>query len=99
MLEAIISSKTKRKLLTVLLTNPKRRFYVRELSRNVNENINSVRCELKKLSSIGLVTSEREANLLYYRANTRCSIYKELKNLIYKTEENSGRGKNIYKRR
>jgi len=86
MLEAIISSKTKRKLLTILLTNPKRRFYVRELCRDVKENINSVRCELKKLSSIGLVSSEREANLLYYKINTRCSVYKELKNLIYKTE-------------
>jgi len=86
MLKAIISSKTKRKLLTILLTNPKRRFYVRELSRNIKENINSVRCELKKLSSIGLVSSQREANLLYYKINTHCSIYKELKNLIYKTE-------------
>ena len=86
MLEAIISSKTKRKLLTLLLTNPKRRFYVRELSRDIEENINSVRCELKKLSSIGLVSSEREANLLYYKINTRCFLYKELKTLIYKTE-------------
>lgn len=86
MLEAIISSKTKRKLLTILLTNPKRRFYVRELSRDVKENINSVRCELKKLSSIGLVSSEREANLLCYKINVLCPLYKELKNLIYKTE-------------
>ena len=86
MLNAIISSKTKRKLLTLLLTNPKRRFYVREISRDIKENINSVRCELKKLSSIGLISSEREANLLYYKINIRCAIYKELKGLIYKTE-------------
>lgn len=86
MLNAIISSKTKRKLLTLLLTNPKRRFYVREIARSIAENINSVRCELKKLSSIGLATSEKEANLLYYKINTRCPLYKELKNLIYKTE-------------
>ena len=86
MLSAIISSKTKRKLLTMLLTNSKSRFYVRELSRNIKENINSVRCELKKLSSIGLVSSEREANLLYYKINIRCPLYKELKTLIYKTE-------------
>lgn len=86
MLSAIISSKTKRKLLTLLLTNPKRRFYVRELSRDIEENINSVRQELKKLSSIGLVSSEREANLLYYKIDTRCPVYKDLKNLIYKTE-------------
>jgi predicted nucleotidyltransferase len=86
MLEALISSKTKRKLLTLLLTNPKRRFYVRELSRKIKENINSVRGELKKLSSIGLISSEKEANLLYYRINTNCPLYKELKNLIYKTE-------------
>jgi len=37
MLSAIISSKTKRKLLTLLLTNPKRRFYVREISRGIEE--------------------------------------------------------------
>lgn len=86
MLSAIISSKTKRKLLTLLLTNPKRRFYVREISRGIEENINSVRCELRKLSSIGLVSSEKEANLLYYKIDARCPLYKELKSLIYKTE-------------
>ncbi len=87
MLSAIISSETKRKLLTLLLTNPKRRFYVvREISRGIEENINSVRCELRKLASIGLVSSEKEANLLYYKINTGCPLYKELKNLIYKTE-------------
>lgn len=86
MLDAIISSKSKRKILTLLLTNPKSRFYVREISRNTGENVTSVRCELRKLSSIGLVTSEREANLLYYKIDTRCPLYKELKNLIYKTE-------------
>ncbi|MBU4343392.1 MAG: nucleotidyltransferase domain-containing protein [Candidatus Omnitrophica bacterium] len=86
MLDAIISSKTKRKLLTLLLTNPKSKFYVREISRHIQENINSVREELKKLSSIGLVSSEKEANLLYYKINTHCPLYKDLKNLIYKTE-------------
>jgi len=86
MLKAIISSKAKRKLLTLLLTNPEKRFYVREISRNIEENVNSIRCELKKLSSIGLVSSKKEANLLYYKINTRCPLYKDLKNLIYKTE-------------
>lgn len=86
MLDAIISSKSKRKILTLLLTNPKRRFYVRKMSRDIGENVTSVRCELKKLSSIGLVTSEKEANLLYYKINTTCPLYKELKSLIYKTE-------------
>lgn len=86
MLDGIISSRTKRKLLTLFLTNPKSRFYVRELSRHIKENINSVRYELKKLSSIGLTSAEKEANLLYYKINTRCPIYKDLKHLIYKTE-------------
>jgi len=86
MLDAIISSKSKRKILTLLLTNPKRRFYVREISRGIGGNVTSVRCELKKLSSIGLLTSEKEGNLLYYKINTKCLLYKELKGLIYKTE-------------
>lgn len=86
MLDGIISSRTKRKLLTLFLTNPKDRFYVRELSRHIKENVNSVRYELKELTSIGLISSEKVANLLYYKINTQCPIYKDLKHLIYKTE-------------
>lgn len=86
MLDGIISSRTKRKILTLLLINPKGRFYVRELARHIEENVNSVRYELKRLTSIGLISSEKVANLLYYKINTRCPIYKDLKHLIYKTE-------------
>ena len=64
MLNQIISSRAKRKILTLLLTNPKKKFYVREISRMVDENINSARKELSKLTAAGLVSSEKEANLL-----------------------------------
>lgn len=81
----IITSKTRKKLLTLFLTNPKTKFYMRELTRKTGEYINSVRQELNKLEKNGLIISERVANLKYYSVNEKCIIYPELRSIILKT--------------
>jgi len=86
MLEELITSRTRVKILTLFLSNPENRFYVRELSRKIDENINSVRRELRKLEEIGLLDSEREGNLRYYLINKKIPIYEELKSIFLKTE-------------
>ncbi|VVC03949.1 Uncharacterised protein [Candidatus Burarchaeum australiense] len=86
MLEELVTSKVKRKLLVLFLTNPDRKFYVREMARKTGEQTNAVRRELDKLERLGLVAKERTANLLYYRTDRRCPIYEELKHIIMKTE-------------
>jgi len=49
MLEGLITSAAKRKMLALFFMNPKRKFYVREVQKNTGENINAVSRELAKL--------------------------------------------------
>ncbi len=86
MMNEIIGSKSRVKLMTLFLLSPGERFYVRELVRKTGENINSVRRELQRLERVGLLTSEREGNMKYYEVNREAPIYEELKRIFLKTE-------------
>ena len=54
MVEQLFGSKTRVKLLKLFYSNPNRPFYVREITRKIDEQINSVRRELANLLSIGI---------------------------------------------
>jgi Fe2+ or Zn2+ uptake regulation protein len=67
MVEQLFGSKTRVKLLQLFFSNPNRSFYVREITRKIDEQINSVRRELSNLLSIGIVKSNAADNhRLYY---------------------------------
>jgi predicted transcriptional regulator len=85
MLEYIITSKTKRSLLKLLLTNPDTEFYVRDISRRIGEPLNAVRRELGYLEKAGLLKSRHAGNLKYYSVIKEFPIYSELKKIIYTT--------------
>jgi predicted nucleotidyltransferase len=85
MLEGLISSKTKRKVLNLLFSNPDTRFYTRQLEKGLKEPVGAIRRELIKLERYGILSSEREANIKYYRVNKNCPIYPEIKRIILKT--------------
>jgi len=76
--EQLFGSKTRVKLLSLFYTNPNRSFYVREITRKIDEQINSVRRELANLLSIGIVTSDANNNRLYYEVNQKYEHYKPL---------------------
>jgi len=78
MFEQLFGSKTRVKLLELFYSNPNRSFYVREITRKVNEQINSVRRELANLLGIGIITSESNNNRLYYEVNQEYDHYKAL---------------------
>ena len=82
MIDNLFGSKTRYKLLQLFLNNPNRSFYVREITRKIDEQINSVRRELSNLLSIGIITSESSNNRLYYEVNQKFDKYKELVNLF-----------------
>jgi predicted nucleotidyltransferase len=86
MLEAIISSKTRVKLLTLFLLGPEREYYVREITRLTEENMNGVRRELANLQSFGLITGERKGNQQYYTVNQDFFLYEDLQKIVLKTE-------------
>jgi DNA-binding transcriptional ArsR family regulator len=85
MYETLFGSKTRVKLLSLLLINNGRAFYVREITRTIDEQINSVRRELLNLKSIGLVKSYEKKGKIYYEANTKFEFYSELKKIFEKT--------------
>lgn len=86
MLQKLFTSRTRVKLLTLFMMNPGREMYVREIARNVKENINAVRRELANLEEIDLLKSERRGNSKYYVVNKKMPIYNELASIILKTE-------------
>jgi len=78
MIEQLFGSKTRVKLLQLFFANPNRSFYVREITRKIDEQINSVRRELSNLLSIGIITSDANNNRLYYEVNQKYDYYAPL---------------------
>jgi predicted nucleotidyltransferase len=90
MLEALISSRTRVRLLTLFLLNPGKEYFVREIARTTGENINAVRRELANLESFGLITGRRSGNQQYYAVNTGHFLYADLQKIVLKTEGIAG---------
>jgi predicted transcriptional regulator len=82
MVEQLFGSKTRVKLLSLFFNNPGRPFYVREITRKIDEQINSVRRELANLLSIGIVSSDGANNRLYYEVNTKYEYYEQLRSIF-----------------
>ncbi len=70
-LEKLFGSKTRTKLLALFYENTEKSFYVREITRVIDEQINSVRRELMNLESIGIVKNDTYDNKVYYSANLK----------------------------
>jgi hypothetical protein len=82
MVEQLFGSKTRVKLLQLFYSNPNRSFYVREITRKIDEQINSVRRELSNLLSIGIITSDNTNNKLYYEVNQKFEFYEPLQQIF-----------------
>lgn len=82
MVEQLFGSKTRVKLLKLFYSNPNRSFFVREITRKIDEQINSVRRELSNLLSIGIITSDNTNNKLYYEVNQKFEYYKPLQEIF-----------------
>lgn len=96
MLEDLIISKTRVKLLELFLTNPGKIFHVRELVRRIDEEINAVRRELSHMEKRGMVSKEARGNRLYYAFRRDYPLYYDLVKIIAKTR---GLGADILKNR
>jgi len=78
MIENIIVSKVRIKLLDVFFSNPGELYHVRGLVRKIEEEINAVRRELANLEKAGIVKKEPRGNRLYYWLNLSYLYYPEL---------------------
>jgi predicted transcriptional regulator len=84
MLKRLFTSATRVKLLTIFLLNPEKEFFIRELTRELNEQINSIRRELENLKMLGLLKTKQKNRKKYYCINKDFSIYHELKSIVAK---------------
>lgn len=84
MLEALISSKTRIKLLLRLFLNPESKAYLRGLAEEFKESTNSVRLELNRFEEAGMLSSEQEGNKKVFRANSRYPLYAEIRKILLK---------------
>lgn len=78
-INALFGSKTRVKLLNLFFNSPDQKFYVREISRTIDEQVNSVRRELTNLESVGVVKNSTEDRKIYYQANQRFKYYLPLR--------------------
>ncbi|MFH0818626.1 MAG: winged helix-turn-helix domain-containing protein [Patescibacteria group bacterium] len=85
MLEHLFGSRTRVKLLRLFSSNPDKSYYVRELTRKLGEQINSIRRELANLENIGFLTSKASNKKKYYSVVTDYILFPELKSLILKS--------------
>lgn len=76
--EKLFGSKTRAKLLQLFFGSPTKSFYIREMTRVIDEQINSVRRELGNLESIGIIKNESFDNKVYYSANSKHPFYRPM---------------------
>lgn len=97
MLEHLFGSKTRVKLLKLFFQSPEKTFFVRELARELETQINAVRRELQLLMDSGLILEAEDlsrkdmhkagsALRKYYRLNLDAQLYPELFALIMKSQ-------------
>jgi len=84
-LGALLLGRTKLSILSLLLPQPERRLYLREIVRRTGAGQGAVQRELAKLTRAGILTKTREGNLTYYQANRRAPVFADLRGLVEKT--------------
>ena len=85
MLKRLFTSQARVKLLTIFLLNPEKEYFIRELTRKLDEQINSVRRELDNLKKIGLLRSRMKNRKKYYLVNRNFMLFHELRSIIIKS--------------
>mgnify|MGYP001392842060 CR=1 FL=1 len=84
MLDSLVTSKTRIKLLLKFFINPETRAYLRELSKEFGESTNSVRLELNRLTKANLLVSQHKGRTVMYNANTDHAFFRDIQKIARK---------------
>ena len=84
MLDTLITSKTRVKMLLKFFSNSSASGYLREMAKEFGESTNSIRLELNNLTKAGYLVTEEKGRSIYYSANIKHPLYNELKTLVHK---------------
>lgn len=84
MIDTLITSKTRIKLLLRFFLNSNSSAYLRELSDDFDESTNSIRVELNRFEKAGLLTSNQNAKKKIYKANIKHPLFRDIHNILLK---------------
>ncbi len=84
MIDILISSKTRIKLLLKFFLNSKTKAYLRSLESEFGESTNAIRLELNRLEKAGMLSSEVQGNKKFFQANTKHPLFNEVHNILLK---------------
>lgn len=84
MIEALISSKTRIKLLLKFFLNSNNRGYLRNLEHEFGGSSNAIRLELNKFEKAGLLHAETQGNKKFFQANTHHPLFREIHQIVMK---------------
>jgi hypothetical protein len=85
MLQNIIPSKTRRKILEFFFHHMGENFYLRKIVREVNEEVNAVKRELDILTNEKLLLKEKRLNKIFYSLNKHYLFFDEFLRIFTKT--------------
>jgi len=84
MLDSLITSKTRVKLLLKFFMNPETRSYLRSLAEEFGESTNAVRVELNRLEKAGILESSPDGRTRLYGANRKHPLFPDITSLVKK---------------
>jgi hypothetical protein len=84
MLDTLITSKTRIKLLLKFFLNAQTKSYLRSLEGEFGESTNGIRLELNKFEAAGMLKADVEGNKKVYQANTKHPLFEDIHNIIKK---------------
>ncbi|MGA2602723.1 MAG: nucleotidyltransferase domain-containing protein [Verrucomicrobiia bacterium] len=84
-LAEILSSRVKAEIFRLLFGVDQQELHVREIQRQSGFSVGTVQQELRRLSRLGLITSRRDGNRVYFRANAEHPLAPDIHNLVLKT--------------
>jgi len=84
MLNSLITSQTRIKLLKKFFLNRSTKAHLRGLESELGESSNAIRLELNRLEEAGLLNSLRDGNKKVYQSNPDHPLYKDIHNIILK---------------
>ncbi len=84
MIESLITSKTRIKLLLKFFFNSQNKDYLRSLEKEFGESSNAIRIELNRFEAAGMLKSEYAGNRKYFQANTEHPLFNDINSILKK---------------
>ena len=85
MLNTLITSRTRIKLLLKFFINPETSGYLRQLAAEFGESTNAIRVELNKLSQAKILDSKQDGRNKIFRANVNHPLFQDIRNIVMKS--------------